>query len=238
MPAETSTSFVQIPSELLTDPKISALDLRIYVICMDFGRKGRGYSNIGHKYLGRLVGKHPKTIAKSIKNLTDQGYIVVDRIGLNRNDRIRCQKTVRRSSDKQKSDGTPTIPQGSQPTLPSSIRDRSTKKIYKGKTYNRASNTPTTTDLKSSEALPDPLRSSIDIEAIHKHQPLTDRLSDRLNMALRPASVECWFKDMAVISDDDASMTISVGRNQVDWIDEHYSKLLDKAAGKKVNIVI
>ena len=112
------------------------------------------------------------------------------------------------------------------------------KRYNKGKTYNRASNTPTTTDLKPSEALPDPLRSSIDIEAIHKHQPLTDRLSDRLNTALRPASVECWFKDMAVISDDDASMTISVGRNQVDWIDEHYSKLLDKAAGKKVNIVI
>jgi len=238
MPAETSTSFVQIPSELLTDPKISALDLRIYVICMDFGFKGRGYSQIGHQHLGRLVGKHPKTIAKSIKNLTNQGYIVVDHIGQGRNDRIRCQKTVRRSAEKQKSDGTPTIPQGSKPTIPASIRDRSTKKRYKAKTYNRASNPQATTDPKPSEALPDPLRSSIEIEAIHKHQPRTDHLSDRLNMALRPASVACWFKDMAVIDEDDTSTTISVGRNQVDWIQEHYSKLLDKTAGKKVNIVI
>ena len=230
MPAEISTSFVQIPSELLTDPKISALDLRIYAILMDFGRKARGYSQIGHKYLGRLVGKHPQTIAKSLKRLTELGYISIDRIGLNRNDRIRCRKTVpsqNRSERKSKNKKTNRL-------SPLLLEDRSTKKRYKAS----HSNPKPTTDQKPSEALPNPLRSSIDIEAIHKHQPLTDRLSDRLNMALRPASVSYWFKDMAVINNDDDTMTISVGRNQIDWIQEHYSKLLDKTAGKKVNIVI
>ena len=91
-------SFVQLPSEILIDPEISALDLRIYAICMDFGRKSRGFSQIGNRHLGRLVGKHPKTIAKSIKRLTELGYIKVERIGLNRNDRLRCKKTVKRDN--------------------------------------------------------------------------------------------------------------------------------------------
>ena len=97
MDAGTS-SFVQIPSEILIDPEISALDLRIYCVLMDFGRRGRGFSQIGHKYLGRLVGKHPKTIAKSINRLAELGYISVERIGLNRNDRIRCRRTVQREN--------------------------------------------------------------------------------------------------------------------------------------------
>ena len=230
MPAETSISFVQIPSELLTDPKISALDLRIYCILMDFGRKARGYSQIGHKYLGRLVGKHPQTIAKSLKKLTELGYIDVERIGLNRADRIRCRKTVpnqnpteRRSKIKKTSRQSPHL-----------LQDRSTKKIYKTNHSNPQATTDLIDDLRGSGKASEGFK----LEAILKHQPLTDRLSDRLNMALRPASVECWFKDMAVISDDDDTTTISVGRNQVNWIQEHYSKLLDKTAGKKVNIVI
>ena len=230
MPAENSTSFVQISSELLTDPQISALDLRIYCILMDFGRRGRGFSGIGHKYLGRLVSKHPQTVAKSLKRLTQLGYISVERIGLNRADRIRCRKTV---PNQNRSECRSRIKKTSRQSVPL-LQDRSTKKRYK----TSHSNPKSTTDQIPSEALPNPLRSSIDIEAIHKHQPLTDRLSDRLNMALRPASVSYWFKDMAVINNDDDTMTISVGRNQIDWIQEHYSKLLDKSAGKKVNIVI
>lgn len=232
MDAGTS-SFVQIPSEILIDPEISALDLRIYCVLMDFGRRGRGFSQIGHKYLGRLVRKHPKTIAKSINRLAELGYISVERIGLNRNDRIRCQKTVHR----QKSDGAPTIPQGSNPTLPSSIRDRSTKKRYKVPHNSLPLNTLPATTPKPSEALPNALRSSIDLEAIKRHRPITDRLSERLYMVLRPASVASWFNDMAVIDDDDTAMTISVGHKQVDWVEEHYSKLLNRAAEKKVLIV-
>ena len=123
-----ANSFVQLPSEILTDPDITALDLRIYAILMDFGRKGRGYSQIGHQYLGKLVGKHPKTVVKSIKRLAELGYITVERIGLNRNDRLRCKKTVKR----EKSDGTPTIHQEGAPKHHSSIIDISTKKRYKG----------------------------------------------------------------------------------------------------------
>jgi len=42
---------------------------------------------------------------------------------------------------------------------------------------------------------------------------------------------------MAVIDDDDDVMTISTGHNEVDWIKEHYSNLLDKMVKKKVLIV-
>ena len=230
MPAENSTSFVQIPSEILIDPEISALDLRIYAILMDFGFKGRGWSQIGHKYLGRLVGKHPQTIAKSLKRLTELGYISIDRIGLNRNDRIRCRKTV---PSQNRSERRSKIKKTSQQKVPL-LQDRSTKKRYKTSHSNPKPTTDQKDDLRRSKGV----RSSVDDEAILKHQPITDRLRDRLNTTLRPASVACWFKDMAVINDDDTSTTISVGRNQVDWIDEHYSKLLDKVAEKKVNIVI
>ena len=223
-----SASFVQLPSEILIDPNLTALDLRIYAICMDFGRKSRGFSQIGHQHLGKLVGKHPKTIAKSIKRLTELGYIKVERIGLNRNDRIRCQRTVKR----EKSDGTPTIPQERKPALPSSSIDRSTKKRYK----DRSNNLPLNQLENPIKNPPFPHRSTQIVEAIKSHQPLTDQLTDQLSRTIRPAAFNGFFKNMAVIEADEGSMTISVG-HQVEWIEKHYSEILNRIANKKVNIV-
>ena len=227
-----SASFVQLPSEILIDPDLTALDLRIYAICMDFGRKGRGYSQIGHQHLGKLVGKHPKTIAKSIKRLTELGYIKVERIGLNRNDRIRCQRTVRR----EKSDGTPTIPQERTPALPSSSIDKSTKKRYKDRSNNLPLNQLEKPTITPSKTPPFPHREAQTLEAIKSHQPLTDQLTDQLSRTIRPAAFNGFFKNMAVIEADEGSMTISVG-HQVEWIKERYSEILNRIANKKVNIV-
>lgn len=230
-----SASFVQLPSEILIDPDITALDLRIYAICMDFGRKSRGFSQIGHQHLGKLVGKHPKTIAKSIKRLTELGYIKVERIGLNRNDRIRCQKTVRR----EKSDGTPTIPQERKPTFPSSISKINNKKIYKEPSKISSSNQSKETAPTPSKTPPFPLRSTKTLEAIRLHQPLTDQLTDKLSQVIRPASFNGFFKNMAVVEADDSSMTISIGQSELisNWAKEHYSEKLNSIADKKVNIV-
>ena len=226
-----SASFVQLPSEILSDPNISALDLRIYAICLDFGRKSKGYTQIGHQHLGRLVGKHPQTIAKSIKRLTELGYIKVERIGLNRNDRIRCQKTVRREN---RSERIGKIKETTQHSVPHLV-DKSTKKRYKepsailpANQSKQANNRPKT--------LPDQPRSTQTLADIKSHQPLTDRLSDQLSQAIRPATFSNFFKNMAVIEADEGSITISVG-HQVDWIEKHYSDLLAKVADKKVNIV-
>lgn len=224
-----ANSFVQLPSEILIDPDITALDLRIYAILMDFGRKSRGFTQIGHQYLGKLVGKHPKTVAKSIKRLAELGYITVERIRLGRADIIRCKKTVKR----EKSEGAPTIHQKGAPKHHSSIIDISTKKRYKSPSDILTSNKPKPTPHNPPTTLPHPLRPT----QAKSYQPLTDRLSDQLYKALRPTSYEYWFKNMAVIDDDDDLMTISVGHNQVDWIKEHYVNLLDKMVDKKVLIV-
>jgi len=232
-----SASFVQLPSEILIDPDLTALDLRIYAICMDFGRKSKGFTQIGHQHLGRLVGRHPQTIAKSIKRLTALGYIKVERIGLNRNDRIRCQKTVRReNSTEVRSERVYKVENTTQHSVPHLV-DKSTKKRYKGPSDILTSNEPKPIPHNPSQAFPYPLRSPITLEAVVKYQDITDRLSDQLYNALRPASYEYWFKNMAVIDDDDDLMTISVGHNQIDWVKEHYVELLDKMVEKKVNIV-
>ena len=236
-----ANSFVQLPSEILIDPDITALDLRIYAILMDFGFKGRGFSQIGHQHLGRLVGKHPATIAKSIKRLAELGYISVEKIGFTRNDIIRCKKTIKKEESKaevrvKQSERTRKVKKPS-PSEVIPIIDRSTKKRYKSPSDILTSNEPKPTPHNSSTTTPHPLRSTQTLEAIKSHQPLTDRLSHQLYNAIRPTSYEYWFKNMAVIDDDDDVMTISTGHNEVDWIKEHYSNLLDKMVKKKVLIV-
>ena len=231
-----SASFVQLPSEILIDPNISALDLRIYAICLDFGRKSKGFTQIGHQHLGRLVAKHPQTIAKSIKRLTKLGYIKVERIGLNRNDRIRCQKTVRReNSTEVRSERVGKIKETSQHSVPHLV-DKRKKKRYKEPSAILPANQSKQTANNRPKTLPDQPRSTQTLADIKSHQPLTDRLSDQLSQAIRPATFTNFFKNMAVIEADEGSMTISVG-HQVDWVKEHYSDLLDEAADKKVNIV-
>ena len=231
-----SASFVQLPSEILIDPNISALDLRIYAICLDFGRKSKGFTQIGHQHLGRLVAKHPQTIAKSIKRLTKLGYIKVERIGLNRNDRIRCQKTVRReNSTEVRSERVGKIKETSQHSVPHLV-DKRKKKRYKEPSAILPANQSKQTASTPPKTLPDQPRSTQTIAEAKSHQPLTDRLSDKLSQAIRPATFTNFFKNMAVIEDDEGSMTISVG-HQVEWIENHYSDLLDNLADKKVLIV-
>ena len=88
--------FIQIPVELLSDQQVSALELRLYAVLLHYGLEGSGKSQAGHKLLGKNLNVHPKTIARSLKNLQELGWITIQRVGLNRNDRIKCLKTVQK----------------------------------------------------------------------------------------------------------------------------------------------
>jgi len=88
--------FIQIPVELLSDRRVSALELRLYAILLRYGLEGRGFSQAGHRLLANNCSCHPKTIARCLKNLQSIGWITIERVGLNRNSKIRCLKTVQR----------------------------------------------------------------------------------------------------------------------------------------------
>ena len=91
--------FVQAPKEILSDRNITAIELRLYLILMEYGFE-RGYSQAGHKLLSHRANCHVKTVAKSLKRLQELGYITIERIGLNRPDKIRAKKTVKRDKNK------------------------------------------------------------------------------------------------------------------------------------------
>ena len=58
-------------------------------------------------------------------------------------------------------------------------------------------------------------------------------LSTELSKNIRPASLH-WFQN-AIITDDDAEkLTISLGHDQVGWVENQYSGLLDRLMRKKV----
>ena len=226
-----SSSFVQIPSELLTDPAISALDLRIYCVLMDFGFKGRGFSQIGHKHLGKLVGAHPGTIARRIKRLTHAGYISVSRTGLNRNDKIRCRRTVRRSEH-------------SRPIK--TKHPRSTPHLIDRKKKTNRSQAPdlerSKTSTKHPQTTSDPCQQARTQEAIQQHSERTKTLLSRLRDDLRPQSFRSWFEDIFVSSETDDQVEICTpkGPYAADWIRENLTAelaQLTEIAGKEVVVV-
>lgn len=226
-----SSSFVQIPSELLTDPAITALDLRIYCILMDFGFKGRGFSQIGHKHLGKLVGVCPGTIARRLKHLTHAGYISVTRTGLNRNDKIRCLKTVRRSEHSRPI-------KNKHPRSVPHLIDRKLK-------TNRSRSLdlePTKTSMKPSKTLTDTHQQARTKEAIELHSERTKTLLSRLRDDLRPQSFRSWFEDTFVASETEDHVEICTpkGPYAASWIRENLTDelaQLTEIAGKEVVVV-
>ena len=228
MSAEYSSSFVQLPSQILVDPEITALDLRIYAILMDFGRKSRGFSQIGHQHLAKLTGTHPRTVGQSLKRLTMTGYVTVERIGLNRNDKIRCQKTVSRTGSK------PTLKNVTPAALPHLIDIKKKRDRTSPPGLDKPSPAA-----KPSQASPDTARQVITTEAIQRHSGKTNTLLNQLRQDLRPQSMKAWFEDINIVSEDDDQVEIYTpkGRYAADWISDNYIGKLTKMAGKDVKIV-
>ena len=228
-----SSSFVQIPSELLTDPAISALDLRIYCILMDFGFKGgRGFSQIGHKHLGKLVGVCPGTIARRIKHLTQVGYISVSRTGLNRNDKIRCLKTVRRNEHSRQI-------KNKQPRSTPHLLDKKKKLLDRSRSPD---SDWSKTDIEPSQTFTDTHQQARTLEAIELHSERTKTLLTRLRDDLRPQSFRSWFEDVFVAgeTEDQVEICTPKGRYAANWIRENLTAelaQLTEIAGKEVVIV-
>jgi len=218
--------FIQIPVELLTDPQISALELRIYGILLRYGLEGSGRSMAGHRLLARNCNCHTRTIARSLKNLQSLGWITIKRRGLNLNDVIRCLKTVQRPKpDKPKS----SYQETSSSQGPSIIdkkdkryrRDRGRltdiQRAPSGKPEGGASKSGCAKNREVQEELRD------------AQQALTTALEENIRKA------GLYFFQNAIVTEDTADeLTISVGSDHVGLVQEQYSGLLDRLMHKKV----
>lgn len=219
----SACSFVQILSELTTDPNITAVEFRLYTILMDLGLKGRGFSQAGHSYLAHLCNCHPKTIAKSLKRLREQGYISIERVGLNRNDKIRCLKTVKRRKDNKVP-----IKKDTPKVVPSIIDKR------------------TNTDIEHRSAEPDSIEeqkrpyNELDTEDIQIDQEATNACHKSLQDALSPKTYTTWFNGVEVIetSDNHLEMKLNTGILGYDFIQEHYLQDIETILGRQVSLTI
>lgn len=219
-------NFIQIPVELLTDPQVSALELRIYGILLRYGLEGSGRSMAGHRLLARNCNCHTSTIARSLKNLQSLGWITIRRRGLNLNDEIRCLKTVKKPKPN-KLKAAHQEPASSQ--VPSIIDKR--KKRYRRDRV-------TLTDIQRTP--PGQPQGSASKPGCAKNRMVQEELKEvqatlttTLEENIRKAGLY-WFQD-AIVTDDTAdALTISVGNDHVGLVQEQYSGLLDKLMSKKV----
>lgn len=68
--------FAQIPNEVLTDPNLTVLEVRIYAIIL--GKyKQRGYCWVGNETFAKSTGKSIRHIQRTIKSLEKKKYIEV-----------------------------------------------------------------------------------------------------------------------------------------------------------------
>jgi len=231
--------FIQIPVELLSDRRVSALELRLYAILLRYGLEGRGFSQAGHRLLANNCSCHPKTIARCLKNLQSIGWITIERVGLNRNSKIRCLKTVQRP----KPEGTKGSYQVKTPGRPPTTTiDRRKKRYRRGRDgltdvqetpldYPNVQETP----LDKPQKVASGYESAENREVGEQFKDAQQALTTALEENIRPASLY-WFQN-AIITDDTADeLTISVGNDEVGLVQEQYSSLLGRLMNKKVII--
>ena len=224
--ANQQCQFVQIPVEILTDDQITPTELRLYCILMKFGFEGTGYSQAGHGYLSKLVGCHKQTVAKSLKHLQELGYIEVKRIGLNRNDKIFCLKTVKNQKKiKSRSESKPVFKK-SEPTSSPSISKNRTKKY-------RSSNA--TDSLVDGHAQMDSKNKYE--EQIRLHKDDTEQFLQQIVDPCKP-NLEKMFQAAHIIDSDSTQNTILVTSAPVrDFIQKFYKTKIEQIIGKEIRIV-
>ena len=228
-----SKTFVQLPSDLLTDRDVSATELRLYAILMDLGYKGRGYSQAGNRYLSKLANCHEKTVAKSLKHLEDLGWLRIVRIGLNRNNKIHCLRTVRK-------DKNVPIKAGKTGSYPSTNRKKIKKNIEVGNTSKVSNSTETHPKIppKNEEAIR--RRDEARASQGNDYKEDTNSLQVGLQRATRETSWNTWLKDLVVVGKDE-KLSVSVGKDtdfELEWIEKHYSHLIETIAGEKVILTL
>lgn len=228
-----SKTFVQLPSDLLIDRDVSATELRLYAILMDLGYKGRGFSQAGTRYLAKLCNCHEKTVAKSLKHLEELGWLRIVRIGLNRNNKIHCLRTVRK-------DKKVPIKAGSEMGRPTTNRKKNKKniKVVTASDVSVYSETAPKTPPKNDEEIRH--RDEVRARKADDYQDRTKALQDGLQQATREASWNMWLKDLVIVGNDEG-LSISVGKNtdfELEWIEKHYSHLIETVAGEEVALTL
>lgn len=228
--------FIQIPVELLDDPAISAVEFRLYSILLRYGLEGRGFSQAGTALLAKNCKCCQQTITRSLKNLASAGYISIERIGLNRNNRIRCHRTVKRdehdnnNAQKRKSSA-------GRISQKSFIKKNEECAIIHcsdiKKKQDRRPVTPSASVLKEPQRPTDTRR----LKATNVFKEETEALQARLQQFLRPASYNQWFKDVVVLNNDPDRMELSLGHQHIDWVEDNYRKLLKRITGKDLEIL-
>jgi hypothetical protein len=224
-----SITFVQLPSDLLIDREVSATELRLYAILMDLGYKGMGFSQAGTRYLAKLCNCHEKTVAKSLKHLEELGWLRIVRIGLNRNNKIHCLRTVRK-------DKNVPIKSRSQMGSPSTNRKKNKKNIEVVTTPDAFIDNKTTTKNQEEIRHRDEVRAS----KADNYQERTKALQDGLQQSTRQTSWNMWLKDLVIVGNDEG-LSISVGKDtdfELEWIEKHYSHLIETVAGEEVLLTL
>ena len=238
-----SAKFVQIPVEIISDPDITPLQMKLYCLLMRFGYEGRGHSQCGHALLARYCNAHPQSIARSLKSLQKLGYISIQRIGLNKPDKIFCLKTYKKDG---RSDQKAAIKNNRKGIAPTINKNRSTTNRSMGAVDNLVQNGKTIAEigsvedpLKPSVALPDGRITAQIKPPIKEHQPLTNELKKRVERSVRPASYEAWFKDLIVVENAADKMVVSAQRNEIgtDFIRRTYDALLKQVSDRPIELI-
>lgn len=225
-------SFIQIPIELIEDQAISPLELRLYCSLMRYGMEGAGYSQAGHRFLARKLDVHPQTIARALKNLQEAGYISVEKICLNRNDKIRCLKTIKREKRSEPQRSTQNQ-QGCSPPLLYNIKN---KRDIRLEPQNLEE-----IDIQNNPYIPYiPTPTDETITPLPEHQDETDEILAGIKKNVRKTSFTDWFDGKIAISYSDSKRieVNCVGDFKKKWLKDYYSSLIERISGKKVSFVV
>lgn len=217
--------FVQIPVEILEDPRITPIEFRLYCILMRFGFEGTGFSQAGHDLLSKKVGCHKQTIAKSLKRLQIFGLIEIQRVGLNRNDKIFCLKTIKgKKKPKPLSASKSVVKKSESDRSPSYSNNRT-------KDYRRPA-TETDSILRRSETI------STQDKKVDKERTIA--VHNRLQEQMRIDSYNIWLKDAEVITDNENSMEIRLNSGIIgyDFVRDNYLSDLESILGKSIELRI
>ena len=230
-------SFIQIPIELLEDQAISPLELRLYCILMRYGMEGRGWSQAGHRFLGKKLDVHPKTIAISLNNLQEAGYISISRVGLNRNDKIRCLKTIKREKKEEiRRECTHSIKKEPGHSPPLLHNKRTNKRDISG----GIKMAPKYTDENNPYIPYIPTKTDEIITPIPENQAETAEILDEIKKKVRKRSFEGWFDGKIAISYSDSKRieVNCIGDFEKEWLKDNYKSLIERISGKKVSFVV
>ena len=230
-------SFVQLPIEIIEDTAISPLELRLYLTLLRYGLESRGFSQAGHRFLAKKLGVHPQTIGRSIKNLEESGYISVEKICLNRNDKIRCLKTVKREKKKpSRVYHTPTTQTKHRDQTLTFIDKRTNKRDISG----GIKMAPKYTDEDNLYIPYIPTKTDETITPIPEYQAETDEILAEIKKKVRKRSFEGWFDGKIAISYSDSKRieVNCIGDFEKEWLKDNYKSLIERISGKKVSFVV